>query len=105
MDVGMSNKNGDRVCDWCEEIYSTYTGEGVFCTNYDCWKGWCSQECADEDGYKEDSCAYCRLEKVDAEQMLQWVMTTAKWTRDQLMEFVLEDMRKERHETVDSCKE
>lgn len=63
------------ACDWCGETFPD-CGDYVSC---DCGRMWCSDECAENEGYREEqagrcdykrSCKFCRKEDVVDEKLL-----------------------------------
>lgn len=81
-----------EVCNNCSDTYPD-CGYYVMC---ECGKRWCSDDCADadgyenkfneEEGYEESSCNYCRGEDVEDYQLLQAAMKHLGIDRKQLIE-------------------
>jgi hypothetical protein len=86
------------VCQHCGETFIE-CGPCVWC---DCGEHWCSEECAELDGYRcyerqvddehdEDveevcSCNFCREEDFDDETLLKFALEKLKTTREELVE-------------------
>ncbi|AXQ67023.1 hypothetical protein HOBO_7 [Bacillus phage Hobo] len=85
------------VCNFCEETFSR-CGEFVGC---ECGKSWCSESCAEADGYQEEeegytppgsnwrqdtSCDYCRKEDHDDDTLLEYALELLGMTRYELVD-------------------
>ena len=94
------------VCNRCGDTFPD-CGDYVRC---DCYMKWCSQYCADEegftDGYDEDedeendvepetSCSFCRLEETSDDHLLGFALDALGMTRAQLLEKWKEYMNRE----------
>lgn len=82
--------------DWypCEHCGETFPdcGSYVYC-NDDCYKRWCSDECAEADGFVEDrenidrwgdstkSCKFCRKEDADDSVLLAFLLIKCGYSR------------------------
>ena len=70
------------VCVHCGEPFSD-AGHFVCCDN--CGTMWCSDECAEADGYTEDGCGYCREEIFTDRELLGMALFLLGYDRDELI--------------------
>ena len=83
--------------DWyaCEKCGETFPDCGDF-VRCECGVKWCSDECAEEDGYKytydeeenieERSCKFCREEDFTDTELLEFILILDSVTRKELVE-------------------
>ncbi|UJH95726.1 hypothetical protein [Bacillus phage vB_BtM_BMBsp2] len=89
------------TCNFCGDTFSK-CGEFVGC---DCNKSWCSDSCAEADGFQheedgytppgssweqETSCDYCRKEDFDDNVLLEYALDLLRMDRGQLVEMYKE---------------
>jgi hypothetical protein len=81
------------VCKLCGDTFPD-CGDFVRC---DCYCKWCSDECAEKDGFRVDedeteeyeeerSCNYCRRESADDPTLLSFLLTELGLTREKVLE-------------------
>lgn len=61
-------------CDCCGKVFSDWDDDCHFC---DCGKHYCSDECAEKCGFKEDlysTCNFCRKEDFNDSQLLDYLL-------------------------------
>ena len=91
------------ACDYCGE---TFPDCGYYVSCESCGTRWCSDECANEDGfvyreshcdfedcteckhYRPDSCKYCRKEDYDDATLLEKALELLKISREDLVKVV-----------------
>lgn len=84
----------------CKNCGETFPDCGDY-ENCECGVNWCSRECADADGLKEEpqgfkpkwssyeqetSCKFCREEDFSDEELLSYCLKELKLSRDELIE-------------------
>ena len=77
------------TCQSCEEVFND-CGPMVWC---ECGKCWCSDECAEADGYKiadnentdDCSCKYCRKEDATDSELLKSLMKLYGYSRESVV--------------------
>jgi hypothetical protein len=83
------------VCKRCDDTFPD-CGHFVRC---DCWRKWCSEQCAEEDGFREGekyeengwkydperTCNYCRYESADDPTLLSFLLTELGLTREEVL--------------------
>lgn len=81
------------VCNYCGETFPD-CGKYISC---ECGNRWCSDECAEADGFRVDvdtdkeydtSCAYCRGEKFEDYEILDKALELLKMSRDELIKLM-----------------
>lgn len=82
------------VCKRCGDTFPDY-GRYESCES--CGNKWCSQQCAQEDGLREElyededdcyeqTCSYCRAEKADDHTLFLFLLTHFCVTREEVLE-------------------
>ena len=89
-----------EVCENCQDTFPD-CGDYVMCG---CGKRWCSDSCAEADGYErkydeeenheEMSCSYCRGEDVEDYKLLEAFLHMTKMTRKEAVEWYLKVQEK-----------
>ena len=73
------------VCDHCGKAFFDYHGSN-WC---DCGAKWCSETCAELDGYKKvdfrSSCNYCRGNDFEDSELLEFVVSALGVSREDLV--------------------
>lgn len=73
-----------HTCNCCGRTFGD-AGDHVEC--YGCGTFWCSNDCAESDGYdsEDDSCEYCREENYADDILLRFALDKLSLNRDQLI--------------------
>jgi hypothetical protein len=70
-------------CDRCEKSFNDCQYY-VLCNDVDCPKRWCSDICAEEDGFNEEkSCYFCRLEYLEDSILVEFLLSELKISREE----------------------
>lgn len=81
-----------KICKNCNDTFPD-CGYYVYCEG--CGNKWCSDECAEADGYRVDvdnkeeystSCNYCREEDFSDSELLRFALQLAETSRSELIE-------------------
>jgi len=78
------------ACNYCGE---TFPDCGHFVRCEECGATWCSDECANEEGYEydeetgEQSCKWCREEDFTDSELLKEALSQLGMNREELVEF------------------
>jgi hypothetical protein len=83
----------------CHRFEETFPDCGSY-VSCECYRRWCSDECAKEDGFKHEewedidgdewesrSCKHCRREDFTDTQLLEYVIKNSTVSREKLVEF------------------
>ena len=74
--------------DWhaCSRCGDTFCDVGYFVSCEGCGKNWCSDKCAELDGFKDDCCKYCRKEDFKDDVLLKYALELLDLNREELIE-------------------
>lgn len=91
------------ICTHCND---TFCDCGPYIRCYNCWRKWCSDECAEADGYKKEeateeddedadepltSCKFCRGETVDDKTLLAFLLKHNNFTKEEAIQLCLKN--------------